>query len=126
MIYKQLAEMEDGFQIDIHHQIPVLRADLGDVAAQPDPGVIHQNVGFTQSVDTGGKQIFPALFVREIGFDRDDLYVRAGLHRFDQPFGMLFLTHIGKADIDAFFGERKNKLSPQAGCAACHDGRTIR
>lgn len=24
VIYKQLAEMEDGFQIDIHHQIPVL------------------------------------------------------------------------------------------------------
>lgn len=65
VIYKQLAEMEDGFQIDIHHQIPVLRADLGDVAAQPDPGVIHQNVGFAQSVDTGGKQIFPALLVRD-------------------------------------------------------------
>lgn len=125
VIYKQLVEMEDGFQIDIYYQILVLWVDFGDVVVQLDFGVIYQNVGFVQFVDIGGKQIFLVLFVREIGFDCDDFYVCVGFYCFDQLFGMFFFMYIGKVDIDVFFGERKNKFFFQVGCVVCYDGCMI-
>ena len=105
VVDKQLAQVEHRLQVDVHHAIPLLLGDFSDVTAQPDPGVIDQNIGVPQAFETGREQILPAMLVGKIGFHRNNFDAGATFYRSDQLFRALLITHIGEADVDPFSGE---------------------
>jgi len=111
---RRLAQEEKGLDVDIHHIIPVFFRELDGVGATNDPGIIHEDVQFSEGVDGLPDHALNGLKTGEIGLDAQE----SPSQTFDAGLGFREIQAVDSDNVGPGFCKAIGHSLPQAGSTA--------
>ena len=113
-----LAQEEHGFEVDVHHVVPVLLGELERSVAPDDAGVVDQDVDAAVGLDHLPHDLVHGGDAPEVGLNPQP--PAAQVFEPLGPLGEVLVVHCG--DVGAGLGQPEGHRFAQADRAAGHDG----
>ena len=116
-----MGKLESGGQVDRHHRVPQVTAELRHVSQQRDAGGVDQDVDRAQRLHAPPRAGGWDARLRDVGFFEYDP-APGGLDQ--SPGGPVILGQADREDVSAGLGQGHREGPAQAGVAAGDQGVT--